>query len=168
MATRDIESPDRTDLKAVDHERFFEAMYVPPLPAVEQRRGHFSDARGFGPPTELAKLLFVQWTCGIRFAPGYPTVTAPSSFFKSFDTSASMMLKVTYFQRAERVVHVTEDLKRRDREAAASLVEFRRPYRCISRSHAKGAGSRIRDCVPADVTLPGVAERVRTIQRRNF
>lgn len=127
MATPDIERPDRTDLKAVDHERFLEAMYVPPLPTVEQRRGHFSDARGFRPPTELASLLFVQWTCGRRLAPGYPMVTAPSSIFKFFDTSVSMMLKVTYFQRAERVVHLTEDLKTRDREAAASLVDFRRP-----------------------------------------
>ena len=32
MATPDIESPDRTDLKQIDHAHFFEAMDSPPLP----------------------------------------------------------------------------------------------------------------------------------------
>ncbi|EPX84033.1 DUF1778 domain-containing protein [Salipiger mucosus] len=32
MATPDIESPDRTDLKQIDHEHFFEAIDSPPLP----------------------------------------------------------------------------------------------------------------------------------------
>lgn len=32
MATPDIESPDRTDLKKIDHERFFQAIDSPSLP----------------------------------------------------------------------------------------------------------------------------------------
>ncbi|GAA0307512.1 MULTISPECIES: type II toxin-antitoxin system TacA family antitoxin [Paracoccaceae] len=32
MTTPDIESPDHTDLKKIDHERFFEAIDSPPLP----------------------------------------------------------------------------------------------------------------------------------------
>ena len=33
MATPDIESPDRTDLKQIDHEHFFEAIDSPPRQA---------------------------------------------------------------------------------------------------------------------------------------
>jgi hypothetical protein len=32
MAMPHLESPDRTDLKQIDHERFFEAIDFPPLP----------------------------------------------------------------------------------------------------------------------------------------
>ena len=56
MATPDIESPDRTDLKKIDHERFFEAIDSPPLPT-EALRSAFRRAktrsfqRNAGPPT---------------------------------------------------------------------------------------------------------------------
>lgn len=44
MATPDIESPDRTDLKKIDHEHFFEAIDSPPLPT-EALRLAFSRAK---------------------------------------------------------------------------------------------------------------------------
>jgi uncharacterized protein (DUF1778 family) len=56
MATPDIECPDRTDLKKIDHERFFEAIDSPPLPT-EALRSAFRRAktrsfqRNAGPPT---------------------------------------------------------------------------------------------------------------------
>ena len=37
MAPPDIETPDRTDLKKIDHERFFEAIDSLPLPTVALR-----------------------------------------------------------------------------------------------------------------------------------
>ena len=44
MATPDIESPDRTDLKQIDHAHFFEAMDSPPLPT-EALRSDFRRAK---------------------------------------------------------------------------------------------------------------------------
>lgn len=44
MATPDIESPDRTDLKKIDHECFFEAIDSPPLPT-ESLRAAFRRAK---------------------------------------------------------------------------------------------------------------------------
>ena len=32
MASPDMKSPDHTDLKTIDHERFFEAIDSPPMP----------------------------------------------------------------------------------------------------------------------------------------
>lgn len=69
MATPDIESPDRTDLKKIDHERFFEAIDSPPLPTealrpapcalpfAERRRGHFRETQGLEPRTEFTGFL---------------------------------------------------------------------------------------------------------------
>ncbi|MBN8188838.1 hypothetical protein JF540_19325 [Salipiger thiooxidans] len=44
MATPDIESPDRTDLKQIDHAHFFEAMDSPPL-LTEALRSAFRRAK---------------------------------------------------------------------------------------------------------------------------
>ena len=63
MATPDIENPDRTDLKQIDHERFFEAIDSPllrpkpcALPFIGQKRGHFSETQGLEAPTEFTRL----------------------------------------------------------------------------------------------------------------
>lgn len=64
MATPDLESPDRTDLKKIDHECFFEAMDSPPLPTEALRSAFrrvktrsFQRTRGSQPPTEFTGLL---------------------------------------------------------------------------------------------------------------
>jgi len=44
MATPDIKSPHHTDLKKIDHERFFEAIDSPPLPT-EALRSAFRRAK---------------------------------------------------------------------------------------------------------------------------
>lgn len=44
MTSPDIKSPDHTDLKKIDHERFFEAIDSPPMPT-EALRSAFRRAK---------------------------------------------------------------------------------------------------------------------------
>jgi uncharacterized protein (DUF1778 family) len=54
MATPDIESPDRTDLKQIDHEHFFEAIDSPSLPTEALRSAfHLAKTRSFQRNTGL-------------------------------------------------------------------------------------------------------------------
>ena len=50
----DVNSPDRTDLKPVDHERFFEAMDFPPLPT-EALRAAFRRRQETPPEADVDK-----------------------------------------------------------------------------------------------------------------